>query len=268
MSGNALDPILEAKREHLARARSARPESELAHQARAAPLPRGFARALELQGHDGWALICEIKKASPSRGLIRPDFDPAALARAYKAGGATCLSVLTDTPFFQGADEHLRVVRNAVDLPILRKDFTIDPWQALEARLLGADCILIILAAVELARAREIEAAAMELGLDCLLEVHDAEELDDALSLSSRLIGINNRNLKTLQVDLQTTIDLAARVPADRMLVCESGLRSGEDLARAHQAGARAFLIGESLLVHHDVQAATHELIAAAGGAP
>jgi indole-3-glycerol phosphate synthase len=243
-------------------AKHARPLSSLLDEIRVAAPVRGFAAALRRAIAEGrWGLIAEVKKASPSHGLIRPDFDPAAIARAYAGAGASCLSVLTDEPYFQGRPEHLAAARSACELPVLRKDFILDPYQVLEARAMGADCILLILASLEDGLAAELEAAAMELDLDVLIEVHDRAELDRALRLVSPLVGINNRNLKTLKTDLQTTVDLAAAVPGDRVLISESGLGTHRDLARMAEAGARCFLVGESLLRHDDVGGATRSLL-------
>ena len=260
---DVLTKICADKRAHVARRKVERPVGDLLDAARAAERPRGFADRLAGEVARGrYGLIAEIKKASPSKGLIRADFDPVALARAYQGGGATCLSVLTDEPYFRGRDEYLTAAHAAVDLPVLRKDFMLDPYQIVEARALGADCVLLIMAALEDVQAAELESAVVEQGMDVLVEVHDAVELERALKLKARLVGINNRNLKTLAVDLTTTEQLAPRVPKDRLVVAESGLYTPADLARMHAVGASIFLVGESLMRQSDVAAATRNLLA------
>ena len=261
---NVLDRICADKRAHVADRKAAMPLARLAEAAKSASQPRGFARALrEAVAAGRYGLIAEIKRASPSKGLIRPDFDPATLARAYARGGASCLSVLTDAPYFQGADEHLAAARAAVELPVLRKDFMLDPYQIVEARALGADCVLLIVAALDDAEARDLEALAIEHGMDVLIEVHNEAELERALRLRSPLIGVNNRDLKTLKTDIATTRRLGRLVPKERLLVSESGLYSPADLADMAAHGARCFLIGESLMRQPDVEAATRALLTA-----
>lgn len=258
---NTLDKILEVKRREVAERKAATALADLQARALAQTPPRGFRAALDAKAATGYGLIAEIKKASPSKGLIRADFDPPAHARAYEAGGAACLSVLTDAEFFQGHEDYLIAARAACGLPVIRKDFMIDPWQALEARSIGADAILIIVAALEDAQMAEIEDAAIGLGMDVLVEVHDEAELDRALALRSRLIGVNNRNLKDFSVSFDRTYELVGRAPEGCTFVAESGLTSRADLDAMAEHGVRCFLIGESLMRQDDVEAATRALV-------
>ncbi len=258
---NKLDEICATKRIEVAK----RKPLGLSHWAAPSPV-RGFEVALRTKAENGFALIAEIKKASPSKGLIRVDFDSAAHARAFQAGGAACLSVLTDAPYFQGHEDYLIAARAACDLPVIRKDFMVDPWQCAEARAMGADAILIIIAALDDPAMVEIEDAALAEGLDVLVEVHDEAEMERALSqIQSKLIGVNNRNLKTFEVDLANTERLASMVPDDVLLVCESGISTHVDCQRMAEAGVRTFLVGESLMRNDDVEKATRVLLTGNG---
>jgi indole-3-glycerol phosphate synthase len=257
-----LDQIAAYKVGEVAAARRAESQDAVEARAKAASPPRGFRAALERAAAPGrLALIAEVKKASPSKGLIRADFDPPALARAYQAGGAACLSVLTDTPSFLGADAYLTAAREATALPALRKEFLVDPWQVAQSRALGADAILVILAISDKALAAELLSEAARLGMDALVEAHDAAEVDRAVALGAALIGVNNRDLRTFVTDLAVTERLAARIPPDRLLVTESGIATAADIARLAKAGAHAMLVGESLMRQADVEAATRALL-------
>jgi indole-3-glycerol phosphate synthase len=257
---SVLDRIIAYKREEVAALKARKTHADMQVESDGLPLPRGFYKALAART-DRPALIAEIKKASPSKGLIRADFDPTMLARAYQDGGATCLSVLTDGPSFQGSEDYLRAVAATCPLPILRKDFMIDPWQCLESRAMGAEAILVIMAAVDDALAADLIKEGAFWGLDALIEVHDEHELDRALALDARMIGINNRSLATFETDLAVTERLAPRVPSDRLLISESGISTHADIQRLQRAGARAFLVGESLMREADVAAATQRLL-------
>jgi indole-3-glycerol phosphate synthase len=258
---DVLKRICDEKREEVERRKARTPLSQLVEAAEKVSAPRGFALALRKASSVGYGLIAEVKRASPSKGLIRPDFNPASLARAYERGGATCISVLTDTPYFQGADDHLCAARAAVELPVLRKDFMVDPYQIVESRALGADCILLIMAALTDDEAADLEKLAMTQGMDVLVEIHSEAELERALKLKSSLMGINNRDLRTLKTDTATALELAPKVPDNRLVVAESGLYTREDLDSMASAGARCFLIGESLMRQDDVEAAVSTLL-------
>ena len=256
--------ILDRKMQEIVERSSKVPLEELRRRINGAPATRGFVKAIQTRIAQGKpAVIAEIKKASPSKGLLRANFHPAELAQSYARHGATCLSVLTDVDFFQGADEHLKEARAACSLPVLRKDFTVDPYQVYEARSLGADCILLIVAALDDAQLRELSALAQELGMDMLVEAHNAQELDRALMLDTPLIGINNRDLRTFKVKLETTLNLVGRIPKDRIVVTESGIHTAADVARMRQSGVNAFLVGEAFMKEMDPGAKLAQLFAA-----
>ena len=259
---DTLNKINETKQGEVAALKQQISLSELMDSAKKADAPRGFISALQTASDSGYGLIAELKKASPSKGLIRADFNPPILAKAYEDGGASCLSVLTDRTYFQGDNDYLKAARQAVSLPVLRKDFMIDPIQIIESRALGADCILLIMASLSLAQAQELEDTAREYGMDVLIEVHDAKELETACQLKSPLMGINNRNLKTMEISLEVGKALLPLLPGDRIAVAESGLFTPADLANMAGAGARCFLIGESLMRADDVQGATADILA------
>jgi len=258
---NKLIEICETKRQEVAARKAAMTVSTLHARAAEQTPPRGFRKALDDAARSGFGLIAEIKKASPSKGLIRADFDPPAHAQAYAAGGAACLSVLTDQPYFQGHEDFLMAARSACALPVIRKDFLVDPWQVLESRSIGADAILIIVAALEDGQMAEIEDAALGLGMDALIEVHDAHELERAMKLRSRLIGVNNRDLRDFSVDFARTYELVDKAPQDCTFVAESGLGNHADLTAMAEHGVRCFLVGESLMRQADVEKATHNLL-------
>ena len=258
---DVLTKICDTKREHVSHLKSIHSHEDMKSHLKDMDAPRPFAAALQAAAAKDVALIAEVKRASPSKGRIREDFDPVAIAMAYEAGGATCLSVLTDEPYFEGSNDYLMAARAAVSLPVLRKDFMLEPYQITESRVIGADCILLIMAALETAQAAELEALAMDYGMSVLIEVHDEAELERALDLKSPLLGINNRNLKTLQVDINTSFDLAARVPAGRLVVAESGIRDHADVERFVANGVSAFLVGEALMRQKDIEAATRALM-------
>lgn len=258
---SVLDAICERKRLHVEERKKLFPLEDIKALAALQPPPRGFIQALKEMSRCGPALIAELKKASPSKGLIRADFNPAEIAAIYETAGAACLSVLTDEPYFQGHDEYLKIVKTASKLPVLRKDFMIDPYQIFESRALGADCILLIMAALDDALARQLYNFAKDLGMDVLIEIHNEEELEHALMLSPEMIGVNNRNLKTLEVDIRTSYDLAEKMPADTLKIAESGLSGHIEISSLQAAGYKGFLVGESLMREPDIAAAVASLL-------
>ena len=257
-----LNKINETKRDEISALKKRFSQAELEDQARQAEAPRGFVTALQKASRDGYGLIAELKKASPSKGLIRADFNPPALAKAYEDGGASCLSVLTDKTYFSGDNSYLAAAKAATSLPALRKDFMLDPIQIIESRALGADCILLIMASLSPSQAKELEDTAFEYGMDVLIEVHDVRELEAACALKSPLMGINNRNLKTMEISLEVGKAMLPLLPSDRIAVAESGLFKAADLAEMAEAGARCFLVGESLMRADDVSRATADILA------
>ena len=265
MSESVLARICADKREHIRATRKAKPIAAVEREAKAQPPVRGFAASLDKAvARTGSGLIAEVKRASPSKGTLRTEFAPADLAKAYQAGGAACLSVLTDTPYFKGSDADLVAARNAVILPVIRKDFMLDPYQIVESRALGADCVLIIMAALDDMQAAELASAASEWKMDTLVEVHDEQELERAAHIGGTLLGINNRNLKTLAIDLATTERLAPRAPKGTPVVCESGIETAADVQRMQRIGVTRFLVGSALMVQPDVAQAVRTLLAPA----
>lgn len=258
---NVLETICERKRLHVEDRKKLFPLEDIKALAALQPPPRGFIKAVEGAALHGPALIAELKKASPSKGLIRADFNPAEIAKIYEEAGATCLSVLTDEPYFQGKDEYLKIVRTASALPVLRKDFMIDPYQIFESRALGADCILLIMAALDDTLARQLYDFATGLGMDVLVEVHDAKELERAAALSPAMIGVNNRSLRTLEVDIRTSYDLAEKIPPGTVKIAESGLSGYAEIASLRAAGYAGFLIGESLMSQPDISHAVRAIL-------
>ncbi len=256
---SVLHEICDKKRLHVEAQKSKTSLEDIQARIHSAPAPKGFIKAL--QNASGPALIAEVKKASPSKGIIREDFNPAEIAKSYKSGGATCLSVLTDAPYFQGSDEIFTTVRNAIDLPMLRKDFMIDPYQIYESRAMGADCILIIMAALDDSLAKELYDLSENLGMDALIEVHNASELERAARLNPKMIGVNNRNLKTLSVDIQTSFDLLKLIPSNVVKIAESGIAEAGTIQKLNSQGYKGFLVGESLMRQENIEAATTALL-------